>query len=174
MATPEAGAIRFYTSDPRGVLPLDGLHVPRRLARKLRARPFELRLNAAFREVVVGCSERATTWISPELVEIYHFLHERGFAHSVEAWQEGFLVGGLYGVSLGGAFFGESMFARVDDASKACLVHLVQHLNERRYRLLDCQQVTEHTRRFGAQWIPEGLYMQKLERALKVKRRFFP
>ncbi len=166
------GGIRFYTSNPRGVLPLDGLHIPRRLARRLRGNPFELRLNTAFREVVEGCSERASTWISGELIDIYTFLHERGFAHSVEAWDASGLVGGLYGVSLGGAFFGESMFARADDASKACLVHLVAHLNERRFRLLDCQQVTAHTQRFGAIWIHESDYLERLQRALKVKRCF--
>lgn len=174
MASSEDDSIRFYTSNPRGVLPLDGLHIPSRLARKLKKNPFELRLDCEFRRVMEGCAERASTWISTELVDIYTFLHQRGFAHSVEAWQNGRLVGGLYGVSLGGAFFGESMFARVDDASKACLVHLVDHLNERRYRLLDCQQVTEHTGRFGAIWIPEGEYLEQLERALRVKRRFWP
>ncbi len=174
MAAREDGRLRFYHTNPRGILPLEAVHVPRRLARRLRQNPFTIRIDSDFAGVVQGCSERAETWISPDLAEIYTFLHEKGFAHSVEAWQEARLVGGLYGVAIGGAFFGESMFARVDDASKACLLHLVDHLNERRYRLLDCQMVTEHTRRFGAVWIPESEYLDRLERALRLKRRFWP
>ncbi|MEW6277939.1 MAG: leucyl/phenylalanyl-tRNA--protein transferase [Candidatus Eremiobacterota bacterium] len=168
----ERGKIRFYSADPRGVLPLEEFHVPRRLARRLRRNPFDLRVNTAFTEVMRGCAERDSTWISNELVEVYSLLHRQGQAHSVESWLEGRLVGGLYGVTQGGAFFGESMFAREPDASKAALVELVDRLKQRGFVLLDCQMVTPHTQRFGARWISGAEYRELLARALPLKRSF--
>ncbi|OCW56696.1 leucyl/phenylalanyl-tRNA--protein transferase [Hoeflea olei] len=154
----------------RGVLPLDGFHVPRRLARTVRQAPFEIRINSAFDQVVAACAEsvenRPTTWINTTIAELYASLHRLGHAHSVEAWRDGELVGGLYGVSLRRAFFGESMFSRATDSSKVCLVHLVERLRERRFALLDTQFTTEHLKRFGAIDIPRAAYAKMLEDAL--------
>ncbi len=171
MADPH-GRLGWYSADPRGILELEELHVPRRLARVLRHNPFEIRIDTAFAEVMRGCADRDSTWISPLIVDAYSTLHARGKAHSVEAWQDGRLVGGLYGVSLGGAFFGESMFAAVPDASKVCLVHLVDRLKSRGYRLLDCQMVTPHMARFGARLISAQQYQRRLQEALLVECRF--
>lgn len=167
-----SGRIRLYTADPRAVLPLEGFHCPRRLRRRLRCGDLEIRLDTAFAEVVRGCSERADTWISGGIAEVFEEFHRRGLAHSVEAWREGRLVGGLYGLALGGAFFGESMFHRVPDASRACVVHLVERLRERGFTLLDCQQQTPHMERFGAVLIPAGEYLRRLRSALALRRDF--
>ncbi|HTS92637.1 MAG TPA: leucyl/phenylalanyl-tRNA--protein transferase [Stellaceae bacterium] len=163
--------------DPRGVLPLARFHLPRRLRRTVRSGSYEIRVDTAFSRVMRGCAEptgiRPKTWINEEIFRLYDALFERGFAHSVEAWQAGELVGGLYGVALRGAFFGESMFSRERDASKVALVHLVARLVRGRYRLLDTQFVTEHLRRFGAIEIPRGDYHRLLEEALGVEA-YFP
>ena len=160
----------------RGIIPLNGFHVPRRLRRFMRKRPFEIRVNAAFADVIAACAEpgpgRRSTWISGMIRDAYTRLHERGFAHSVECWQEGRLVGGLYGVSLGAAFFGESMFSRARDASKVALAHLVARLKAGGYVLLDTQFVTEHLRRFGAVEIPRHEYHVLLDAALKRRADF--
>ena len=170
------GRIQFYTADPRGILPLDAFHVPRTLRQLLRKDPppFEIRVNCDFRETMRGCMTGRTggSWITDELIEGYLALHELGFAHSVEAWQGDRMVGGLYGVSLGAAFFGESMFTRVRDASKVCLVHLVNRLKERGYALLDTQATTEHLRRFGAVDIPASDYIVKLRKAIAQRCSF--
>jgi leucyl/phenylalanyl-tRNA---protein transferase len=162
----------------RGVLPLDGLHVPRSLRRTLRRRPFEIRTDSAFPAVIEACAmprpERPRTWLNDELIELYIELHRRGFAHSVECWQEGRLVGGLYGVALGGAFFGESMFSLAPDASKVALVHLVERLRAGGYVLLDTQFVTDHLKRFGVVEIGREEYRRRLRRALAVDARFDP
>lgn len=175
MAQPD-GSLAWYDPDPRGVLPLDTFHVPRRLAKSLRAQPFELRADTAFRTVMEECARaapgRETTWISDELVDAYVELHELGFAHSVEAWRGGVLVGGLYGVAVGGVFAGESMFSRATDASKAALVHLVDVLRAGGFVLLDTQFVTSHLARFGAVEIPRAQYRARLARALQVEGRF--
>jgi len=164
------GEIHFYTADPRGVIPLDGFHVPHTLGQLVRRDPpaFDVRVNYDFAETMRGCmtGHDGGSWINPELIEAYAGLHELGFAHSVEAWKDGELVGGLYGVSLGAAFFGESMFTRARDASKVCLVHLVSRLRERGYLLLDTQATTDHLRRFGAIDIPAGEYLLRLRKAL--------
>ncbi|MCA9795288.1 MAG: leucyl/phenylalanyl-tRNA--protein transferase, partial [Candidatus Eremiobacteraeota bacterium] len=136
----EEGGYSFYTAYPRAVLPLERFHCPSRLARRLKNRPFEMRRDSDFEGVIRGCAARDSTWISDEIVAIYRQLHRAGYVHTVEAWNEDGLVGGLYGVVLGGAFFGESMFHRASDASKACVVHLVEHLRQAGFRLLDCQQ----------------------------------
>ena len=165
------GDVRWYSPDPRGVIPLDTFHVPSRLARTLRKRPFEIRVNTRFRDVIERCAERTDhegNWIDREIVESYCELHAKGFAHSVEVWKDGQLVGGLYGVALGGAFFGESMFHRVTDASKAALVALVERLRARGFVLLDTQWVTDHLLQFGAIEITRRRYLRRLDEALAV------
>jgi leucyl/phenylalanyl-tRNA---protein transferase len=162
--------------DPRGVLPLGGFHVSRRLRRTLRGGHYEIRVDSAFEAVMRGCAaateQRPKTWINDEILRLYGALFETGFAHSVEAWQEGELVGGLYGVALRGAFFGESMFSRASDASKVALVHLVARLIKGGFRLLDTQFVTDHLRGFGAIEVPRGEYHRLLEAALAVDAHF--
>ena len=163
------GEIRWYSPDPRGIIPLDTFHVPSRLARTLRARRFEIRFDTSFRAVIEACAERRDedgNWIDQEIIESYCGLHDRGFAHSVETWDRGALVGGLYGVALGGAFFGESMFHRVKDASKAALIALVEELRTRGYTLLDTQWVTDHLVQFGAIEIPRRRYLRLLDDAI--------
>ncbi|SOE17267.1 leucyl/phenylalanyl-tRNA--protein transferase [Hoeflea halophila] len=154
----------------RGLLPLDGFHVPKRLARTVRQAPFEIRINTAFETVVAACAEsvenRPSTWINSTITELYSELHRLNHAHSVEAWRDGKLVGGLYGVSLRRAFFGESMFSRATDASKICLVHLVERLCARGFVLLDTQFTTEHLKRFGAIDVPREDYVDLLAEAL--------
>jgi len=169
------GDIRWYSPDPRGIIPLETFHVPRRLARGIRARPFEIRVDSAFEEVITACSKRTDAdgnWIDHEIIDSYVNLHAAGHAHSVEAWQDGALAGGLYGVALGGAFFGESMFHRVADASKSALVALVERLRARDFTLLDTQWVTEHLEQFGAVEIPRRRYLRLLDQALKVEAAF--
>ncbi len=167
----ERPPILWFSPDPRGVLPLEGLHVPRRLGRTLRQRRFELRLDTAFEAVVEGCAgagRRATqgTWITPEMVRAYGRLHALGFAHSCEAWQEGELVGGLYGVSLGAAFFGESMFSRRRDASKVALVTLAWQLRDWGFSLFDCQLQNPHLASLGAVEWPRARFLGALHEAL--------
>jgi leucyl/phenylalanyl-tRNA--protein transferase len=168
----------LYWIDPewRGILPLDRFHVPRRLRRTLRRGVFEVRVDTAFRDVMVGCaevtSERPDSWINDEIVAAYTELYHAGHAHSVEAWLDGGLVGGLYGVALGGAFFGESMFTRVTDASKVALVHLAARLYHGGFTLLDTQFITKHLQQFGAVEVPRPRYQALLAAALKVKATF--
>lgn len=172
----EDGTIFWYDPDPRAIIPLDEFHIPRSLARIIRQDKFEIRIDTAFRTVMEACGEPASgreiTWISPEIVEAYSELHALGFSHSVETWLEGKLVGGLYGVSLGGLFAGESMFSRVQDSSKVALVYLVERLRRRGFCLLDTQFMTDHLRRFGAIEIPRAEYQTRLDYALKVWARF--
>jgi leucyl/phenylalanyl-tRNA---protein transferase len=168
------GDIRWFSPDPRGIIPLDGFHVPRRLARVMRRAPFQIEINRAFEEVIRACAsaerddDDGGTWIDQEIFESYCALHEAGFAHSVEAWQNGKLAGGLYGVALGGAFFGESMFHHVTDASKAALAALVDRLRVRGFALLDTQWTTEHLEQFGAIEIPRAQYLRMLAQALEL------
>jgi leucyl/phenylalanyl-tRNA---protein transferase len=165
----------LFWVDPkrRGIIPLDAFHVPRRLRRIVRQNVFTIRCDTAFEAVMRGCAEssdkRPNTWINDEILELYTGLFARGAAHSVECWHEGELVGGLYGVSLGAAFFGESMFSRVTDASKVALVHLVARLRYGRYRLLDTQFVTPHLVQFGAIEITRARYHRLLEEALRYR-----
>jgi leucyl/phenylalanyl-tRNA--protein transferase len=172
--TDRDGQTRWYTADPRGVLPLDRFHVPHSLAQIVRQNKFEIRINHDFSAVMRACMtvRRDGSWISQDLIDVYSQLHEMGYAHSVEAWQKGELAGGLYGVSLGGAFFGESMFHYKRDASKVALVALVDRLRERNFVLLDTQASTQHLRRFGCMEIPASEYLTLLKRALKRQCEF--
>ena len=171
--------LRWYDPPIRALIPLDEhFHVPRRLARTLRKNPYQVTLNRAFEEVMRNCAapakDRETTWINDEIIRLYTALHRRGHAHSIEAWQDETLVGGLYGVSLGSAFFGESMFSRRTDASKIALAHLVALLRHCRYALLDTQFLTAHLERFGAFEIARSAYHLMLEAAVKRKADPFP
>jgi leucyl/phenylalanyl-tRNA--protein transferase len=169
--------LHWIDPDMRGVLPLDGLHVPRKLRAKIRRGLFEVRCNTAFEDVIQGCAEpaenRPDTWINPVIERLYNELFEMGFAHSVDCWQDGELVGGLYGVSLGAAFFGESMFSRVTDASKVALVHLVLRLKKGGFQLLDTQFTTPHLSRFGAEEIPREDYRRLLTKAVSAQAEFY-
>ena len=163
--------ISWYSPDPRFVISLTEFHTPRRLVRKLKQNCFDMRINTAWDEVIRGCAERETTWITDDIIDAYTELHTLGFGHSIEAFVDNKLVGGLYGVSLGGAFLAESMFHRVSDASKACLVYLVERLNSRNFILLDAQFMSEKTsylKTFGAREIPRSQYLQILSRALNL------
>ncbi len=162
----------LYWIDPekRGILPLDGFHIPRRLRKVVRSGAFEVRCDTAFAAVIEACAEpgrgRRESWINAEIIALYCELHRMGRAHSVECWRRGALVGGLYGVSLGAAFFGESMFSRASDASKVALVHLLARLRAGGFTLLDVQFVTRHLARFGAVEVHRAGYRQMLADAL--------
>jgi leucyl/phenylalanyl-tRNA--protein transferase len=165
----------LFWVDPerRGILPLDEFHLPRRLRRVVRQDRFEVRVDSDFAATLAACAEatekRPNTWINAEITSLYVALHARGAAHSVECWQDDALVGGLYGVSIGGAFFGESMFSRVADASKVALVHLVALMRVGGYRLLDLQFVTPHLAQFGAIEMPRAHYRRLLAEALRYR-----
>ncbi len=166
------GRIDFYRSDPRSVLEFEDLHVSRSLGRVIRKGTYEVRVDEDFEGVVRACADREETWINAEIVEAYTRLHLAGKAHSVEAYAQGELAGGLYGVTLGGAFMGESMFTRMRDASKVCFVYLVEHLKNRGYELLDCQIQNPHLESLGAREIPEREYLRRLDLALDLSRTF--
>ncbi|HSH37424.1 MAG TPA: leucyl/phenylalanyl-tRNA--protein transferase [Chthoniobacterales bacterium] len=168
----EDGSIEWFAPNPRGILPLDRFHVPHGLARVLRKQIFEIRLNASFTEVMRRCADREETWINEEIIGSYTRLHELGYAHSVEAWKDGRLAGGLYGVALGGAFFGESMFHEVTDASKVALAALVDRLRGRGFMLLDMQWLTPHLATFGGTEVSRRQYMHLLGRAVALSRDF--
>jgi leucyl/phenylalanyl-tRNA--protein transferase len=169
-------SVHWVAPTMRGVLPLPSFHVPRRLRRTLRANTFEVRCDSAFEQVVLACAApregHPETWINPEICRVFCELHSLGYAHSTEAWRDGRLVGGLYGLALGGAFFGESMFSTETDASKVALVHLVARLRIGGFVLLDIQFVTEHLRQFGAIEIPAAVYLKRLDEALRLHARF--
>jgi leucyl/phenylalanyl-tRNA--protein transferase len=166
------GGIDWYSPHRRGIIPLDTFHVPRRLARVIRRGRFAITFDTAFTDVIAACAALEDSWISDEIRESYVNLFTLGFAHSVEAWQGERLVGGLYGVNLRGAFFGESMFHHVTDASKVALVALVDRLRARGYLLLDTQWTTSHLERFGAIEIPRAQYLRKLRESMKLDCRF--
>ncbi|MDA4843898.1 leucyl/phenylalanyl-tRNA--protein transferase [Hoeflea poritis] len=160
----------------RGIIPLDQFHIPKSLAKTCRQNRFEVRINTAFTAVIDGCAEpgpgRRKTWINRTIRRLYCQLHDLGHAHSVEAWRDNQLIGGLYGVSLRGAFFGESMFSRERDASKVCLVHLVKRLRQQGFILLDTQFTTEHLKRFGAIDVPKEAYDSLLSEAMMLEANF--
>jgi leucyl/phenylalanyl-tRNA---protein transferase len=161
------GEIYWHSPDPRAIIPLDGVTVSHSLRKTLRKNPFTIRFDTSFYDVIVACSERDETWISEEVIDSYTHLHQMGIAHSVEAWQESELVGGLYGVALGGAFFGESMFARVNDASKVAFVALIEHLRARHFTLLDSQYLNPHIASLGGIEIARSEYFRRLNIALQ-------
>lgn len=168
MGDPDGG-ISWYSPDPRAVVELDRFHVSSNLRQTCRKGRFEVYLNRDFAGVIRGCADRNVgSWINDEIIAAYERLHSLGLAHSVEAWQAGKLAGGLYGVALGGAFFGESMFHRVRDASKVALVELVERMRQRGMLLLDIQFATPHLERFGASTIPRRVYLQRLQRAIEM------
>lgn len=168
--------IYWYQPDPRAILPLDSFHAPRSLQRTVKKNPFRISADAAFEAVMRFCAapgpQREDTWISEDLIVAYSRLHQLGFAHSVECWHKGKLVGGLYGVAIGGFFAGESMFSRQRDASKVALVYLVQRLHQQGFQLLDVQFMTDHLRRFGAVEISDADYQCRLQQALRVATKF--
>lgn len=164
--------------EARGIIPLNAFHVPKSLRKTVRHGLFDIRIDSDFAGVIDACAEerdnRNSTWINAPIREAYIELHRIGNAHSVEAWREDRLVGGLYGVTLGRAFFGESMFSRETDASKVCLVRLVERLRERKFTLLDTQFTTEHLKRFGAVDVPRRKYEMLLAEALESTAKFYP
>jgi leucyl/phenylalanyl-tRNA--protein transferase len=166
------GAIEWFSPDPRAILPLREFHVPHTVERAFKKGTFQIRINVSFTEVMRECARRPETWINNEIIASYTRLHELGHAHSVEAWKDGVLAGGLYGVSVGGAFFGESMFYRVRDASKVALLGLVEHMRSRKFVLLDTQWVTPHLEQFGATEIPRADYLHLLTTAVNLPRTF--
>ena len=161
----ENGEMGWFSPDPRGIIPIKDFHVPHGLKKILKKHPYEIRCNTAFADILLGCADRETTWISEMIHRSYVKLHEMGYAHSIEIWQDDLLVGGLYGIALGGAFFGESMYSRVPNASKIALAALVPRLDERGFVLLDTQWVTEHLTQFGAHEIPRAHYLKRLRTA---------
>lgn len=172
MAEPGTGEIGWFSPDPRAIFELDEFHVPRSLNLVMKKRIFDIRINTQFEEVMRACGEREETWISEDIVQTYLQLHKAGFAHSVESWKNGTLVGGLYGVAIGGAFFGESMFSRERDASKVALVHLVERMKSRDFMLLDTQWTTPHLKMFGAKEISRETYLERLKQAIEKQCRF--
>ena len=173
MADEQSDEVLWFRPDPRAIIPLDGFHVSRSLARTRRRALFEIRVDTDFEGVMRGCADRREgSWISDRFVEVYGALHRAGKAHSVEVWREGGLVGGTYGVALGGAFMAESMFHRVTDASKVALAALVERLRARRFALLDVQYVTPHLESLGAVEISRREYERRLEHALALPCRW--
>jgi leucyl/phenylalanyl-tRNA--protein transferase len=176
MAEGRRGEVHWYSPDPRAVLPLDGAKFSQSLMRRVRSGRFEVTIDSRFGDVMRACARprpgHDETWINDENIRVYTTLHEMGIAHSVEAWTRGHprtLVGGLYGLALGGAFFGESMFSTATDASKVCLVHLVEHLRARGYALLDTQINNPHMDQFGTTEIPRDEYLRRLDAALDME-----
>ena len=168
MGTGRRSRVEWFSPDPRGILPLVSFRASSRLLRVVRRGTFDVRVDTAFEAVMRACAARDETWITTPIIRSYVRLHEMGFGHSVEAWQGDRLVGGLYGVALNGAFFGESMFHTVTDASKVALVHLVERLRARGFVLLDTQWVTPHLATFGAIEIPRDEYLDRLRHALAL------
>ena len=160
--------LEWYDPEVRGVLPLDAFHVPRRLRQTIKHQPYMITFNTDFAGVIRHCADvRADTWINDEIIALYTDLHKRGMAHSVEAWKEGKLVGGVYGISMGAAFFGESMFSTATDASKIALVYLAARLWHGGYRLFDAQFTNDHLTQFGIRGMPRATYHQELAKVLE-------
>ncbi len=173
MADDRTGEILWFSPDPRGIIPLHKLIIPRTLRSTIRKGVFKITINQAFEEVIKSCSARPHTWINDKIIENYIELHKTGYAHSVETWFEGKLAGGLYGVAIGSAFFGESMFHRVKDASKVALIGLIYHLRNQGFTLLDTQWLTPHLARFGGIEIPREEYLSLLKKSIDKPNTFF-
>jgi leucyl/phenylalanyl-tRNA--protein transferase len=165
----EDDPILWFSPDPRGVIPLDAVHVPSRLARTIRSGRFTVTVNRRFREVMAACGENRDdgTWVTAEMLDAYEHLHRLGYAHSLEVWRGDRLAGGVYGVALGGLFAAESMFHRITDASKVALVSLTDRLRTRGFTLMDIQMVTDHTATFGAVAIPRSEYLRRVTEAVE-------
>ena len=172
MADPNTGEINWYSPDPRTIFDLNEFHIPRSLKLTLKKKEYEIHINKKFEEVMRACAEREETWISETIIQSYIQLHQLGFAHSVETWKDGKLAGGLYGVAIRGAFFGESMVSRMRDASKIALVNLVARLKERGFTLLDTQYLTPHLEKFGACEISRSEYLKRLDESLTLSCSF--
>lgn len=172
MPDPKTNEICWFNPDPRAVIPLNGFHCSKSLKRTLRKVPFEITIDKAFAEVMKGCADRKETWITEEFHRAYNELHQQGYAHSLEVWLEGQLVGGVYGVSLGGAFFAESKFHKVTDASKVALYYLVKTLNKLNFKILEVQFMIPHLKSLGAIEIPAEKYFEELKIALKMPTTF--
>jgi len=168
----EDGTISWFRPPYRGILPIADFHLPRRFQRYLETCPFEMRWNTAFGEVMRGCADRENTWITDTILDSYQQLHRLGFAHSAEVWRGRHLVGGVYGVAIGGAFFGESMFSRETQASKVALTRLQQRLHERGFILHDTQWTTNHLAQFGGHEIPCRDYLDLLHQAIRLPKSF--
>ena len=162
------GEVRLFSPNPRGIIPLDGFRIPHGTRKTLKDPAWELKLNTAFREVMLGCAERDETWIDEGIFQSYTALHDLGHAHSIEIWRDGSLAGGLYGVQIGGVFFGESMFHRVPGASKVAICRLVEMMRAGGFLLLDTQWVTSHLEKFGAKEIARSEYLDLLNAALEI------
>jgi leucyl/phenylalanyl-tRNA--protein transferase len=167
MADPKTGDINWYSPDPRTIFDLENFHIPRSLRTIVKRQLYDIKIDQQFEAVIRGCAERRETWISEAIIQSYLTLHSQGFAHSVETWKNGTLVGGLYGVAIRGAFFGESMFSKMKDASKVALVELVNRLRKQGFHLLDTQYSTPHLQLFGAIEIPRDEYLVRLKNALE-------
>jgi leucyl/phenylalanyl-tRNA--protein transferase len=168
MAESRDGPLSWFSPDPRGIIPLRPDNIPRSVRKLVRDGRFEIRIDTSFEQVMRACAEREETWISEEIIEVYTALFEAGYGHSVEAWENGALVGGLYGVAIGGAFFGESMFSRISGTSKVALATLILRLEAAGFSLLDSQYITPHLVQFGAIEVPRLEYMALLENALEI------
>lgn len=168
MAESRDGPLSWYSPDPRGIIPLRPGNIPRSVRKLVRDGRFEVRFDTSFEQVMRACAEREETWISEEIIAVYTALFKVGYGHSVEAWEGGALVGGLYGVAIGGAFFGESMFSRVSGTSKVALASLLTRLEASGFSLLDSQYVTPHLAQFGAIEVPRIEYLALLENALEI------
>lgn len=163
MGDPESGEIHWHRPDPRAIIPLDDVRISSSLRSTLRKGIYTVTIDRCFSDVIAACADRPDCWITPDVIDAYTELHMLGLAHSVETWHNGNLVGGLYGVAIGGAFFGESMFSRMNDASKVSFVALVERLRERRFRLLDTQYINAFTASLGAVEIPDAEYQRLLQ-----------
>ena len=172
MADEITGFINWYLPEIRTIIPLENYNIPRSLNKILKEKRFEIRYDYDFPQVVKGCADRDQTWISERLIEAYLELDRLGYVHTVETWENGKLVGGLYGISFGGAFFGESMFSKVPQASKAALVKLIEHLNERNFAMLDVQYMTPHLKMFGAKEISFEEFNKLLQECYKRNCQF--
>lgn len=172
MPNQETEVIEWYRPDPRAILPLDGFHVSRSLRKTLDRKVFKVTFDRAFKEVMLGCAARESTWINEEFLNAYTYLHKLGSAHSVEVWKDDELVGGVYGVSIGSAFFAESKFHKKTDASKVALYSLTEHLKEKGFKLLEVQFLTDHLKSLGAIEIAATQYEKLLKQAVKIKAEF--